>query len=113
MPSIEDLPLPEAVSLMKDGTRYYFQNSNGKPFYTYDRDRKNKSNCNDKCAEIWEPVIAPAGEGAMAAWTVVQRADKRMQWAYKGSPVYINRLENSQNSKPDLSRDRHWHILVP
>jgi predicted lipoprotein with Yx(FWY)xxD motif len=113
MPSIEDLPLPEAVSLMKDGARYYFQNANGKPFYTYDRDKKNQSNCNDKCTESWEPVIAPAGETAMADWTVVLRDDKRTQWAYKGSPIYTNRLENTSGGQPDLSHDRHWHVLVP
>ena len=111
--SIEDLPLPEAVSLMKDGARYFFQNANAKPFYTYDEDAKNKSNCNDECAQIWDPVLAPTTETTMAAWTIVRRDDQRMQWAYKGAPIYTNRLENTEERKPDLSRERHWHILVP
>ncbi|WP_417280309.1 hypothetical protein [Celeribacter sp.] len=31
--------------------------------YTFDKDEKGVSNCNDACAGLWPPVIGEAGDG--------------------------------------------------
>jgi predicted lipoprotein with Yx(FWY)xxD motif len=40
------------------------------------------------CAQIWPPLLAPAGAKPAASWTIVARADGSRQWAYEGYPLY-------------------------
>lgn len=60
----------------------------GKPLYTFGRDTTGVSNCNDRCASAWPPLLAEDDTGADADWSVVGRADGSRMWAYKGQPVY-------------------------
>jgi predicted lipoprotein with Yx(FWY)xxD motif len=56
--------------------------------YTYDKDQPNKSLCDEKCARVWEPVIAPAAAQAGGEWSVIQRAPGVRQWAFRKKPLY-------------------------
>lgn len=61
---------------------------NGMTLYSYDRDAVGSSACVGPCAENWPPLYAPAGSQASGDWSIIQRADGRLQWAYKGHPLY-------------------------
>ncbi len=65
----------------------------GMTLYLYTKDTKNTSNCYDKCAANWPPLLtagAPqAGSGADAALLgTTTRKDGTMQVTYGGWPVY-------------------------
>src|SRR5436853_643503 len=62
----------------------------GMTLYTFDKDAANsgKSACNGECAKNWPPLMASKKAAPMGDWTVVTRDDGKMQWAYKGMPVY-------------------------
>ncbi len=63
--------------------------ANGYSVYASDGDTPNKSNCNDKCAQQFLPVLAPEiGSGARKDWSVVRRSTGEKQWAYRGKPLY-------------------------
>ena len=59
-----------------------------KPLYTFDKDEPGKSNCVDRCATAWPPLVAPAGAKPVGNWTAIARADGSSQWAIDGKPVY-------------------------
>ena len=110
--SVND-PMPGEVSVIEDNGKWLFQNDYGTSFYTYDKDSKTKSACDDKCAETWAPVKAHDKATSMGDWTLVDRGGGYMQWAYKGHPIYINVPQVVSKSDPELNNDGHWHVLKP
>ena len=111
---LEHAPIPIEIGLHKEGKTYYFQNSRGKSFYTYDQDKPGKSNCWEKCIEVWAPLLSRAGAKPLGEdWTLIPREYDRMQWVYKGKPVYFNVAENFLGGDANLTNDGHWHVLKP
>ncbi|RUX01082.1 MULTISPECIES: hypothetical protein [unclassified Mesorhizobium] len=91
------------------GTKIY-TNAKGMTLYTYDKDEKGKSNCDDKCAANWPPLKAEAGAKASEGWTTVKRTDGTKMWAYDGKPVYTFIKDKKAG---DVSGDGVagvWHI---
>jgi len=66
-------------AMMKDGMMV---DHKGMTLYTFDKDSGGKSVCTGECAKHWPPFKAEAGAKAEGKWTVVQRDDGTMQWAY-------------------------------
>jgi predicted lipoprotein with Yx(FWY)xxD motif len=62
--------------------------TNGMALYTFGKDTKTKSKCNDQCAAEWPPLAAMAADTASGKWTVIKRDDGSLQWAYNGHPLY-------------------------
>src|SRR6476660_4872283 len=67
--------------------------SQGMTLYIYTKDSPNVSNCYDKCADAWPPLIAAAGqtvsgEGVSGTLTTIKRTDNSDQVAYNGQPLY-------------------------
>jgi predicted lipoprotein with Yx(FWY)xxD motif len=60
----------------------------GMTLYTFDKDKADKSNCNDKCAIEWPPLKVAEGGAASGEWTIVTRDDGSKMWAYDGHPLY-------------------------
>ena len=62
----------------------------GMTLYTFDKDAdaNGGSACNDECAKVWPPYLAPDKAAATGGFTVITRADGSHQWAYKGAPLY-------------------------
>ena len=60
----------------------------GMTLYTFDKDRKNKSSCDDQCAAAWPPFKAASTAKTVGGWTVINRTDGSMMWAYAGHPLY-------------------------
>jgi hypothetical protein len=109
-----DDPIPVEISILKgDDGKYEFRSDFGHEFYTYDKDGKNKSACDDACAEIWAPVKARDGAKNMGEWSLIDRGKGYMQWAFQGKPVYMSVPQVVSNEDPKLHNDGHWHVLVP
>lgn len=85
----------------------------GMTLYTFDKDSSGKSNCYDKCAANWPPLMAPAGAKAMGDWSVVQRTDGGAQWAYKGMPLYGWVKDTKPGETTGDGVGGAWHIAKP
>ena len=100
------------IDLGKD-QGYTFQNTYAKPFFTYDLDKPNTSNCNGHCAEVWVPVYPFSQHPTdIGDFTLVNRTDGSQQWAYKGKPLYTFGFGDHE---PPTEKDiqGQWHILQP
>jgi len=56
--------------------------------YTFKNDKPGTSNCYDKCATNWPPVMAASDAKAEGAYSLVTRKDGAKQWAKDGMPLY-------------------------
>jgi predicted lipoprotein with Yx(FWY)xxD motif len=85
----------------------------GMTLYVFDRDSPGKSNCTGQCADLWRPLPAGGEAKASGDWTIAARDDGRIQWAYKGRPLYTW----SKDAKPgDTTGDginNVWHVARP
>lgn len=86
----------------------------GMTLYTFDKDMGGKSACNGPCAGNWPPLMAAAGAKPMGSYTVIKRDDGKMQWAYKGKPLYTWKNDKKAG---DVTGDGFlngaWHIAKP
>ncbi|MGE6740797.1 COG4315 family predicted lipoprotein [Allorhizobium pseudoryzae] len=62
---------------------------NGMTLYTFRKDMKGVSNCEDKCAANWPPLMAAAGAKDEGGYSVITRKDGSKQWAKDGMPLYF------------------------
>jgi len=106
---------PTEVSVLETPTGYKFTNELGVPFFTNDRDKNGKIGCEDECIGItWLPVFARDFAKPQGDWSIVIRADKTTQWAYKGKPIYNYFVPAEHDEIIALAKeDGHWHQLVP
>lgn len=86
----------------------------GMTLYTFSKDAPDKSNCNGPCAANWPPFVAAPGAQGEGAWSVITRADGKMQWAYKGHPLYTWK----KDQKPGDTTGNGflhgaWHVAQP
>jgi predicted lipoprotein with Yx(FWY)xxD motif len=60
----------------------------GMTLYVFAKDTAGTSNCNDACATIWPPSLAPSGTKPSGHFSTITRKDGANQWAYDGQPLY-------------------------
>ena len=67
----------------------YLTDQKGMALYIYSKDSAGVSNCSGQCIQNW-PAYGPTAEPASLPTdvTVITRADKSLQYAYKGMPLY-------------------------
>ncbi len=107
---------PAEISVIETPTGYKFANKRGVPFFTNDRDQADgKVGCDDECIGIaWLPVFSRGYAKPQGDWSIVIRADKSTQWAYKGKPVYDYFVPEEYDQIIKLAEeDGHWHQLQP
>ncbi len=85
----------------------------GMTLYTFDRDSAGKSACNGPCATNWPPLMAAADAKAMGDWTTIKRDDGKMQWAYKGKPLYTWVKDTKAGDVTGDGVNGVWHIAKP
>jgi predicted lipoprotein with Yx(FWY)xxD motif len=61
----------------------------GMTLYTFDKDTAGVTNCYDKCAVNWPPLLAADGAVADGEFTLVDRTDGTKMWAHEGWPLYL------------------------
>lgn len=82
--------------------------------YTFDKDMKGMSMCNDKCAQNWPPLAAAAKAKPMGDWTIVDRQDGTKQWAYKGKPLYTFAKDmKAGDAMGNGAGNGVWHVAMP
>lgn len=91
-----------------------FADQNGMTLYTFAGDREpGKSSCDGECATAWPAMPAPADAKAVGDWTVLTRPDGKLQWAFRGKPLY----RSAKDSKPDDkngqgAQDGAWQVAT-
>jgi predicted lipoprotein with Yx(FWY)xxD motif len=106
------LPYPTEVALSEEGDKgfVYRRFPGAQRLYIYDLDRAGRSYCNEGCEGAHPPVIAPASASSMGQWSVIRRYDDRLQWVYRGRPVY-SLFHDAPNDPHGDGEGGVWHIL--
>jgi len=79
--------------------------------YTYDKDSAGTSTCYDDCAKNWPPYLGKADEKMPEGWTLIERTDKTMQWAYDGKPTYLFAGDKKPGDMNGEGKGGVWHVL--
>jgi len=102
-------PARAAAPETKDGV---LTGDKGMTLYTFDKDKAHsgKSECTGACAKNWPPFLASASESASGDYSFVRRADGKMQWAYKGKPLYYWHNDKKAGDKTGDGFKHVWHV---
>lgn len=113
--TLEDAPLPVAISLVRDNGALTFRDDDGHSLYVNDKDPAGRSLCTGPCASEFPPVAAPSDAHQIGDWTPIRRADGSLQWAYKGHPVYTYRGDAAagENNGSGKRATGVWRLLMP
>ena len=98
---------------LKLGAAPVLSDSNGMTLYVFDKDVGGVSDCYGMCAMFWPPAIAPAGAAARDGYSLVARRDGKMQWAYKGKPLYLYQNDSKPGDVTGDGVDQVWHVARP
>ncbi len=102
----------DAIKSMDIGGKTVLTDANGMTLYTWDKDAVGVSNCYDKCAENWPPLIASADAQPEGDFTLVDRTDGTKIWAYKGWPLYLWVKDQKPGDTTGDGVGGTWHIAV-
>jgi predicted lipoprotein with Yx(FWY)xxD motif len=101
---------PADINMFEEKGEYIVRDNDGFAVYRYDRDADGQSHCAGACSQEWPPLPAPAGANAVEGWSVIQRADKTRQWAYRGQPLYTRAKDTPGGAEGD-GLGGVWHLL--
>ncbi|MBW3573031.1 MAG: hypothetical protein KY467_18195 [Gemmatimonadetes bacterium] len=101
----------------------YIADQKGRPLYMFTADSAGQSNCYDRCAQMWPPLLAPQGTPTAGSTDVrprligtVQRRDGAAQVTYGGHPLYY--YHKDQGADAPRGQDVHdsggeWYLVTP
>jgi len=95
-----------------DGSKIY-TDSKGMSLYTFDKDTKGVSNCNDGCAVKWPPLMAVGAAEGKGQFSVITRADGTKQWAVNGMALYTWFKDKKSGDTTGDGVKGVWHIAKP
>jgi predicted lipoprotein with Yx(FWY)xxD motif len=103
----------------RDGT--YLADRSGRALYMWLGDDAGKSNCSDRCADGWPPVVAdraPRASGGARSENLgtITRSDGRKQVTYKGRPLYYFVLDSGPGTTKGQGSDSfgaRWWLVAP
>ncbi len=87
-------------------------NEAGMTLYVFDNDTGGVSACYDNCATNWPPYLGNAGDEKGEGWTLVERTDGTLQWAYDGKPTYLFHEDMAAGEMKGDGRGGVWHVLM-
>src|SRR5574338_1135497 len=90
----------------------------GMTLYVFEKDTPNTSNCYDKCATNWPPLLTSgnpaAGDGVEASMLgTTQRTDGTMQVTYNGWPLYFYAKDKAAGDLNGQGVGDVWFVLAP
>jgi predicted lipoprotein with Yx(FWY)xxD motif len=100
-----------AVKTMQTGMGEILTDAAGMTLYTFDKDQSGMSNCYDKCAVNWPPLMAASGAMGAGDFSLVTRKDGGMQWAYKGMPLYLWIKDKAPGDTTGDGVGGVWHVV--
>lgn len=88
----------------------------GMTLYLYTKDTPNTSNCYDKCATFWPPLLtsgnAVAGDGVDASKLgTTKRTDGTVQVTYNGWPLYYFQKDKAPGDVTGQGNGSVWYVL--
>ncbi|HEX7303906.1 hypothetical protein [Lentzea sp.] len=96
------------------------QDGDGRTMYRFDKDTpkpEGKSNCNDKCAVTWPPLLSdtvPQLEGVDSKLvSLITRADGKKQVAVDGWPLYAYSLDPGPGTWKGQGVGGTWYVIQP
>jgi predicted lipoprotein with Yx(FWY)xxD motif len=101
-----------AIKTMDIGGKEVLTDANGMTLYTFDKDAAGVTNCYDKCAQNWPPLIADASAAPEGDFTLVDRTDGTKMWAYKGMPLYLWVKDTKPGDTTGDMVGEVWHTAV-
>lgn len=60
----------------------------GMTLYTYGRDTRGASTCYRICERLWPPLTARFEDEPVGEFSILERLDGGLQWAYREEPLY-------------------------
>ena len=107
--SIESYPGDVAFSI-DGGVRAF---PSGLPIYTYADDLLSESTCYFGCIGAWSPLLASIPNNyTVGYWTQIVRKDNRIQWAYKGHPIYTHFGDNVNLASGHGAEGGKWNVVT-
>ena len=100
-----------AVKTEKTSLGEVLADAKGMTLYIYDEDVPGTSNCYEKCATNWPPLIAASGAKPEGDFTLVERKDGSMQWAHKGMPLYLWVKDTKVGDTTGDGVGGVWHVV--
>ena len=88
-------------------------NPNGMALYTFDRDMGGKSACSGACATNWPPLMAKKDDKPSGSWTIIERDDGSLQWAYGAKPLYTWSKDGKAGDVTGDGVNGVWHVAKP
>jgi predicted lipoprotein with Yx(FWY)xxD motif len=85
----------------------------GMTVYTFKKDTAGMSNCYDKCAQNWPPVMAASDAKADGAYSLVTRKDGAKQWAKDGMPLYYWVKDTKEGDTTGDGVNGVWDVAKP
>lgn len=82
----------------------------GMTLYTFDKDAKDKSNCDKDCLKKWPAFHAAANTKAEGKWSLVKAADGKEMWAYEGKPLYTYAEDKKAGDTNGDGVGGVWHL---
>ncbi|MBS1145514.1 MAG: hypothetical protein H6R14_2920 [Proteobacteria bacterium] len=103
---------PAAPAMVSDGV---LTGSNGMTLYTFDKDvaGSGKSVCNGPCATNWPPLMAMEGAAASGDYSLITRDDGKVQWAFKGKPLYFWVKDQKAGDRTGDGFNNVWRVAKP
>jgi predicted lipoprotein with Yx(FWY)xxD motif len=110
--SARAMDMPAGISTASTSLGEVLVDGDGMTLYSFDEDSSGSSACYGKCAENWPPLEATSDAAAVGAFAVIDRDDGKLQWTYKGMPLYLWVRDKAPG---DTTGDgvRGWHAARP
>lgn len=109
--TLDKLPYPSAVALFpSDGGKWVYKSfPTLLPLYIFDAELAGTSACDKVCTAVWPIVRADGTDKPLGLWTIVKRADGRLQWAFRNKPVYTY-FEDTPDEAKGVGKDMYWYL---
>lgn len=102
-----------AVTTVESAKGKVLAGEKGMTLYTYKKDEKGVTNCYDKCATNWPPVMAASDAKADGAYSIVTRKDGAKQWAKDGMPLYYWVKDTKEGDTTGDGVNGVWDVAKP
>ena len=102
-----------AIKSAEIGGKEILTDAKGMTLYIWDKDAVGVSNCYDKCAAAWPPVLVDASTAVTGDFTLVDRKDSDQKIvAYKGWPLYTFVKDTKAGDTSGDGVAGTWHTAV-
>lgn len=105
--------LTKPANTVKFEGETYLADASKMTLYTFDKDKRNVSNCYGDCAAKWPPVLVEDAMMLAKGYSAIKRTDGSMQLAYKGQPLYLWFKDEKPGDMTGDGVKGVWHIARP